>query len=110
MYEIEKGVKKINGEPVETYKRIVALPSVRLAVEAGTTGYRGSASRSAGGRTYIRIVCHKGDFCFDPFFDDEGNVTGFEVGACGDAGLDAIAKSLEFAQKAIKDQCFDSDD
>ncbi len=80
MYEIEKGVKKINGEAVETFQRTVRTPSVRLAVEAGTTGYKGSASRSAGGRTYIRIVCHKGDFCFDPFFDDEGTVVGFGAG------------------------------
>lgn len=110
MYEIEKGLKKINGEVVETFKRIVKLPSVHLMVEAGTTGYKGSASRTAGGRTYIRIVCHKGDFCFDPFFDDEGTVVGFEIGACGDAALDAITRGLEFAQKAINDQCFDSND
>ncbi len=110
MFEIEKGMKKINGEMVETYKRIVSTPSVRLAVEAGTTGYKGSASRSAGGRTYIRIVCHKGDFCFDPFFDEEGNVVGFEIGVCGDAGLDSVMKSFEFIQKAVNDQCFDSDD
>lgn len=110
MFEIEKGLKKINGEIVNTYKRIVATPSVRLAVEAGTTGYSGSASRSAGGRTYIRIVCHKGDFCFDPFFDDDGNVVGFEIGACGDAGLDSIMKALEFVQEAINDQRCEVDD
>ncbi len=104
MYEIEKGVKKINGEMVETYKRIVKTSSVHLAVEAGTNGYKGSASRVAGGRTYIRIVCHKGDFCFDPFFDDEGNVIGFEIGACGDAALDTIMTAFEFAEKAINDQ------
>ncbi len=110
MYEIEKGIKKINGEVVETYKRIVKTPSVHLAVEAGTTGYKGSASRVAGGRTYIRIVCHKGDFCFDPFFDDEGNVVGFEIGACGDAALDTIMAAFEFAEKAINDQRCEVDD
>ncbi len=110
MFEIEKGVKKLNGEVVETYKRTVNTPSVRLAVEAGTTGYKGSASRLAGGRTYIRIVCHKGDFCFDPFFDDEGTVIGFEIGACGDAALDAIMKAFAFAQEAINDQRCDADD
>lgn len=110
MFEIEKGLKKINGEVVETYKRIVKTPSVRLAVEAGTTGYKGSASRSAGGRTYIRIVCHKGDFCFDPFFDEEGTIVGFEIAACGDAGLDTIMTAFEFTQKAINDQRCEVDD
>ena len=110
MYEIEKGMKKINGEAVETFQRTVRTPSVRLAVEAGTTGYKGSASRSAGGRTYIRIVCHKGDFCFDPFFDDEGTVVGFEIGACGDAALDSIMKALDFARDAINDQRCEADD
>ena len=110
MYEVEKGLKKINGEVVETFKRIVKTPSVRLAVEAGTTGYRGSASRSAGGRTYVRIVCHKGDFCFDPFFDEEGNIVGIEIAACGDSGLESIQKALEFAHKAVNDQCFELDD
>ena len=110
MYEVEKGLKKINDEVVETFKRIVKTPSVRLAVEAGTTGYKGSASRSAGGRTYLRMVCHKGDFCFEPFFDDEGNVVGIEIAGCGDAALESILKALEFAQKAINDQCFASDD
>ena len=110
MYEVEKGLKKINDEVVETFKRIVKTPSVRLAVEAGTTGYKGSASRSAGGRTYFRMVCHKGDFCFEPFFEDEGNVVGIEIAACGDAALESILKALEFAQKAISEQCFDTDD
>lgn len=110
MYEIEKGAKKINDVVVETFKRTVKTPSVRLVMEAGTTGYKGSASRSAGGRTYLRLVCHKGDFCFEPFFDDEGTVVGIEIAACGDAALESILKALDFQQKAISEQCFDTDD
>lgn len=105
MYAIEEGLKKINGEPVETFCREVAETNTGLLVEAGTTGYKGGISRESGGRTFIGVVCECGDFLFSPVKEQEtGKIIGIEIACCGDAALTAIMKALAFAQEAIDDQ------
>ena len=115
MYAIEEGIKKINGEVVETFIREIAETNTGLLVEAGTTGYKGGICRDMGGRTYLSIVCECGDFHFSPVTD--GHVTdetkrliGIEIACCGDAGLTALMKALEFAQLALNDQRCEVDD
>lgn len=110
MFAIEEGIQKINGETVETFSREIAEVNTGLLVEAGTTGYKGGICRDAGGRTYLSIVCQCGDFHFSPVKDDEGRQVGVVVACCGDAGLNAIVKALEFAQEALNDQRCDVDD
>ena len=109
MYAIEEGLQKINGEMVETYQRGVACGNTELEVEAGTTGYK-CGCRNAAGRTYVRLRCISGNFFFGPITDDAGSVTGITIACCGDDGLNAIMKALEFARAAIDDQRRDVDD
>lgn len=110
MFAIEEGVQKINGEVVETFSREVMDGSVVLEVEAGTTGYKGGCCRNAGSRTCLSILSLSGDFCFSPIKDDEGHIAGITIACCGDDGLSAIMKALEFAHTAINDQRCDVDD
>lgn len=110
MYAIEEGLKKINGETVETFQREVAETNTGLLVEAGTTGYKGGICRDAGGRTYLSIICECGDFHFSNVKDETGRIVGVEIACCGDAGLNAIMKALEFAHAAINDQRCEVDD
>lgn len=109
MYAIEEGLQKINGEYVETFQRGVICGETELEVEAGTTGYKGGC-RNAGSRTYLKLLCMSGDFYFRPIVDEEGNVTGITIACCGDDGLDAILRALEFAHEAIDDQRCEVDD
>ena len=110
MYAIEEGLQKINGEMVETFSREVACGHTDLEVEAGTTGYKGGCCRDAGGRTYLSLLCLSGDFFFGPIKDDEGHIAGITIACCGDEGLNAIMKALEFCQQAINDQRCDVND
>jgi len=104
MFEINEGVQKINGEVVDTFQREVRDGNTHLRVEAGTTGYKGSCSRDAGCRTYLNILCLSGDFYFAPIQDEAGNNVGVTIACCGDDGLDAIMKAVDFAQEVIDDQ------
>ena len=104
MYAINENMVKINGVVTDTFERDVVCGQTALAVEAGTTGYKGSAYRDNGGRTYISIDCLCGDFNFSPVNDTEGNMIGVKIACCGDDGLNAIMHALEFAQQAINDQ------
>ena len=104
MYAIEESVQKINGEVVETFQREICDGNTNLEIEAGTTGYKGGCCRNAGGRTYLSLLCLSGDFFFGPIRDDDGNIAGITIACCGDDGLNAIIKALEFAHTAINDQ------
>ena len=110
MYAIEEGLKKVNGVEVDTFEREVVDGNTCLQVEAGTTGYKGGCSRNSGARTFLRIDCVCGDFCFQPVTDDEGRKVGIVIAACGDDGLNAIMKALDFCQSALNDQRCDVDD
>ena len=119
MYAIEEGIQKINGEVVETFIRDIAETNTGLLVEAGTTGYKGGICRDAGGRTYLSIVCECGDFHFRAVTNEkvtnekvtnEKKLIGIEIACCGDAGLTALMKALEFAQAALNDQRCEIDD
>ena len=79
MFAIEEGLKKINGETVETFCREVVETNTGLLVEAGTTGYKGGCCRDTGGRTFIGIVCECGDFHFGPVKNDDGQIIGVEM-------------------------------
>lgn len=104
MYAINEGIKKINDEFVDTFSRRVSDHETDLEVEAGTTGYKGTPCRKAGGRTYVSVRCNEGDFCFVPLKDKAGTVVGMEIAACGDAGLNAVMKALAFTEQVLNDQ------
>ncbi|MBQ7516099.1 MAG: hypothetical protein IJS96_07420, partial [Schwartzia sp.] len=70
----------------------------------------GGCCRDSGGRTFISIVCECGDFHFGKVTDENGKFIGVEIACCGDAGLNAIMKALEFAHEAINDQRRNVDD
>lgn len=110
MFAIREGLTKINDRFVETFKRTVTGRGTELEVEAGTTGYKGTPCRKAGGRTYLRLECRKGDFYFDTITDDGGTVVGVEIACCGDAALDAVMKAVDFVRDAVNDQRCDVDD
>lgn len=104
MYAIEEGRQKINGEVVRTFGRSVTEGTVFMKVEAGTTGYRGGCGRNRNGRTYVQVLCLSGDFYFEPVMDDDKKMVGVTIACCGDEGLNAIMKALEFSHEAIDDQ------
>ena len=110
MFAIEEGHKRINDRILETFKRSVMGHQTELLVEAGTTGYKGTPCRKAGGRTYLALVCMEGDFHFEPVTSDDGEIFGIEIACCGDAALDAVMKALDFARDVINDQRCDVDD
>lgn len=105
MFAVTEGKVKINDRKVTTYERAVLEEGAALHVTAGTTGYRGKG-RKAGGRVYLRLECFCGDYHFDPVVDDDGDLVGIEIAACGDESLDAVAKALRFAKETIDDQRF----
>jgi len=111
MYAIKANEKKLNGQIVPTFERNVAEPRTVLKVEAGTTGYKGLC-REAGGRTYFKLECRIGDFFFSPMVykrNGKKEVYGIEIATCGDAGLEAITKALQFALDAINDQRYEAE-
>ncbi len=110
MYAIEEGVKKVNDVEVETFQREVLDGHACLEVEAGTTGYKGSCCRNAGARTFLRIDCVTGDFFFGPITDEEKRNVGIVIAACGDDGLNAIMKALDFCRDVLNDQRCEVDD
>ena len=110
MFAIEKGRKRINDKIVETFERTITEQDTELKIEAGTNGYKGTPCRKAGGRTYLRIQCWEGDFHFETITDDNGRPFGVEIACCGDAGLDAVIKALDFCRDALNDQRGDVDD
>ena len=110
MYAVEERMKKINDVVVSTFGRSVSERGTGLEAEAGTTGYKGTPCRKAGGRTYLRIECRAGDFHFGTVQDDDGTPVGIEIACCGDAGLDAVMKALDFCLDVLNDQRCEIDD
>ena len=110
MYAIEESVRKINGVEVDTFRRDVVAGNAILEAEAGTTGFKGSGCRKAGGRAFLQIGCVNGDMLFKPLANKEGKCTGILIGACGDDALNAIVQSLGFCLEALVDQCAGVDD
>lgn len=104
MYAIEKGTQKINGELIPTFQREIISGDTDLIVTAGTNGYKGSCARKAGGRSFLSILSLEGDFHFGPIMDDEGSMTGVEIACCGDGGLNALLKALDFSRQVLNEQ------
>ena len=74
MFAVEEKHKRINDKIVETFERSVMGHHTELLAEAGTTGYKGTPCRKAGGRTYLSLVCMEGDFHFEPVTSDDGEI------------------------------------
>jgi len=110
MYAIEENVRKINGVEVATFQRDVVAGNAILEAEAGTTGFKGSGCRKAGGRTFLQIGCVNGDMLFRPITNKEGKCVGILIGGSGDDALNAIVKALGFCLAALVDQCSEVDD
>ncbi len=104
MYAISEGIAKINGEVVNTFEREVTQGDTVLEVAAGTTGYKKTADRAGGSRTYIGLDCINGDFHFSPITDEDGDVVGVEIASCGNESLTALLKVLAFASKVLDEQ------
>ena len=111
MYAIHTSTAKINGEKVQTFSREISNGGAELTVEAGTTGFRECADREHGARAYLSVACDCGDFYFSPIMDEDcDRPVGFEMACCGNAGLDALVKALNFSLKALVDQIQDEDE
>lgn len=105
MYAITEGTKKINNVKLKTFSRKVRHACSDMAVEAGTTGFRGYVPREKSSRAFVAIGCNRGDFLFEPVTNEEGRVVGIEIACCGDSALMALADSLGFALEALTDEC-----
>ena len=110
MFAVEEKHKRINDKIVETFERSVMGHHTELLAEAGTTGYKGTPCRKAGGRTYLSLVCMEGDFHFEPVTSDDGEIFGIEIACCGDDALASLIDSLGFSIKALIDQCDETDE
>lgn len=90
----EKKVVQINGIPVIAEKENVGNGKAALTVFAGSTGFCGG-DRRAGGRTYVSLEnAGAADMIVNLVKDKNGNGTGFEIAASGDAELMSIAYVL----------------
>ena len=105
MYAIDRSEHSINNKTVNTFLRIAADGDTVLEVEAGTTGFSGGDHRDSGSRTYLALLCRRGDFFFGPIKDDEDRTVGIRIASCGDDSLAAMLKAIEFIHHAISDQC-----
>ena len=77
--------------------------------EAGTTGPTGG-DRSSGSRTFLDLTVLYGDFLIEPEQEEDGKVIGVRIASCGDDGLEALMKALDFSLHAYVDQCSGEDD
>ena len=86
-----KRVVQINGISVNTEKELIENENVSLAIYAGSTGLCGG-NRKKGGRTYFSME-NKGatDMIVSLLTGKDGNGTGFEIAASGDAELVSLA-------------------
>ncbi|MBQ6134290.1 MAG: hypothetical protein IJI65_09075 [Lachnospiraceae bacterium] len=86
-----KRIVHINGVPVNAEKELIENENVSLAIYAGSTGLCGG-NRKKGGRTYISME-NKGatDMIVSLVTGKDGNGTGFEIAASGDAELISLA-------------------
>ena len=109
MYAIRESAQKINGVVVDTFERQVHTEGAVLRVEAGTTGPTGG-DRASGSRTFLDLTVLYGDFLLEPEREEDGKVIGIRIASCGDDGLEALMKALDFALHAYVDQCNDEDD
>ena len=107
MYAVEENrITLPDGEIVTTYSRIVENGNMIWA-EAGTTGYVGDATNSAG-RTYFRIENDLGTnlrirvLANDQMIEEKG-ADGFEVILSGDTELETIIRALKFIVKVLED-------
>ncbi len=105
MFAIKEREACINRVLVNTFERETTAGNTRVRIEVGTTGYKGSDNRSKGGRTFLRLECVNGDFFFVPITNKQKRIVGIEIATCGDAGLNAVRKTLRFASSTISNQC-----
>ena len=89
---------------MDTFIRGIIGENTVMEVEAGTNGYRGG-DRKNGSRTYLRLTAlNKVDFFARLKNNDAGQPVGVELCFCGDDGLSAVLKVLDFAKQALTDQ------
>ncbi len=105
MYETRKGTVSINYVPVPVYYRDAGPGRADLEVLAGTTGPSYCRDRSGGGRVCFSLERMKGDFCFFPLQDEQGEIKGFELAGCGDDAMNALIQALSFALDTLNRQC-----
>ncbi len=90
----EKKIVQINGIPVMAEKENVRNGKAVLTVFVGSTGFCGG-DRRAGGRTYVSLEnAGAADMMVNLVKDKNGDGTGFEIAASGDAELMSIAYVL----------------
>ena len=104
MNAIEESREKINGEPIQTFRRKVEETGTLLEVEAGTNGFKGTSCRKGGSRSYLKLIIKAGDMMLTPVSNQEGHVIGIEIATSGDAALIAITKALLFVSQVFDDQ------
>lgn len=107
MLYTETSVVAIDGIKIPTIKTEINSANI-LAVEAGTTGYRGGDS-GHGGRTYfkledlastdMRVRVNNGEWID---LMSEGPI---EIAFGGDCELDTLIEALAFAVQTLKEQC-----
>ena len=105
MCAITENVKVINDVKVKTFGFNPKHGNADLDVEAGTTGPRGYVPREKSSRAYVGLDCNRGDFCFIPLGDEDGNVTGVGIACCGDNAVHSLMEALLFARMALMLQC-----
>ena len=65
---------------------------------------------ASGSRTFLDLTVLYGDFLIEPEREEDGKVIGVRIASCGDDGLEALMKALDFSLHAYIDQCSGEDD
>ena len=103
MFVVREGTARVRGRCVQTFDRGAFENGVLLNVSAGTNGYKTGKDQEDVSRTYLFFERYWGDIDFKPVHDEDGEIVGVEVNACG-SSLNVIVKALSFALKTLEDQ------
>lgn len=101
MNDINKHVRKVNGQDVTTKLTSFALANI-MSVEVGTNGLKGGDS-GHGSRTYLKIMDELGSDMQIRSYSDEFGGSYFEVILGGDCELKTFIDSLKFAVSVLED-------
>ena len=108
MHELRKDQVVINDVNVKTFAARFDEDAAAVRAEAGSTGITDSDRRGDGGRTYVSLFCHMGDFLVTPLDSDQGKIRGVQISGCGDSALLALYRAVCFVRTALEDAIYPS--
>ena len=109
MSKVKTGVALIGNEAIRLYRRDVGDADMALRIEAGTNATLRESED--GGRTYLMVKDMGGaDIHFLPIRNKDGRITGIEIVLDGYEELEALRRTLRFAETILNYQRLELED